>query len=144
MMTMGSQFHSEIIDTCVFISALRSNRGASFKILSLIDSDKFEFYLSAALVLERDLSRYSNASNSNLARKACPRTLWCVAARKLDQLDSVLLLDELKIPPCNRLESLYGNRSGFNGKAIDVLVEFINQLTMQPQSPHGSFRLRPR
>ena len=43
---------SIIIDTCVFISALRSNRGASFKILSLIDSDKFEFYLSVALVLE--------------------------------------------------------------------------------------------
>jgi len=31
---------------------LRSNRGASFKLLSLIDSDKFEFYLSVALVLE--------------------------------------------------------------------------------------------
>jgi len=43
---------SIIIDTCVFISALRSNRGASFKVLSLIDSGKFEFYLSVALVLE--------------------------------------------------------------------------------------------
>jgi putative PIN family toxin of toxin-antitoxin system len=43
---------SIIIDTCVFISALRSNRGASFKLLSLIDSNKFEFYLSVALVLE--------------------------------------------------------------------------------------------
>ncbi len=43
---------SIIIDTCVLISALRSNRGASFKLLSLIDSNKFEFYLSVALVLE--------------------------------------------------------------------------------------------
>ncbi len=43
---------SIIIDTCVFISALRSSLGASFKILSLIDSGKFEFYLSVALVLE--------------------------------------------------------------------------------------------
>ena len=43
---------SIIIDTCVFISALRSNRGASFKVLSLIGSDKFVFYLSVALVLE--------------------------------------------------------------------------------------------
>jgi len=43
---------SIVIDTCIFISALRSNRGASFKLLSLIDSDKFEFYLSVALVLE--------------------------------------------------------------------------------------------
>jgi len=43
---------SIIIDTCVFISALRSRRGASFKLLSLIDNNKFEFYLSVALVLE--------------------------------------------------------------------------------------------
>jgi len=43
---------SIVIDTCVFISALRSRRGASFKVLSLIDSDEFEFHLSVALVLE--------------------------------------------------------------------------------------------
>jgi toxin HigB-1 len=33
-----------------------------------------------------------------------------VAARKLDQLDSVTSLQELKIPPGNHLESLTGNR----------------------------------
>jgi len=43
---------SIVIDTCVFISALRSRRGASFKLLSCIDSEKFSFYLSVALVLE--------------------------------------------------------------------------------------------
>ena len=31
-------------------------------------------------------------------------------SRKLDQLDSVLTLDELRIPPGNRLESLSGDR----------------------------------
>jgi len=36
--------------------------------------------------------------------------LWRVAARKLDQLDSVLSLDELKIPPGNRLEIFSGDR----------------------------------
>jgi len=41
-----------IIDTCVLISALRSNKGASFKLLSLIDSKKFTFFLSVPLVLE--------------------------------------------------------------------------------------------
>ena len=52
-----------------------------------------------------------NGVNSKLARKACPRTLWRVAVRKLDQLDSVLFLEELKIPPGNRLERLSaGNR----------------------------------
>jgi len=53
-----------------------------------------------------------NGYNSKVARKSCPRTLWRVAARKLDQLDSVLLLEELKIPPGNRLENLSGDRNG--------------------------------
>jgi proteic killer suppression protein len=53
-----------------------------------------------------------NGVNSKAARKACPQGLWKVAARKLDQLDSVQSLDELKIPPGNRLESLSGDRQG--------------------------------
>jgi toxin HigB-1 len=32
--------------------------------------------------------------------------------RKLDQLDSVGLLQDLKIPPGNHLEALTGNRKG--------------------------------
>jgi proteic killer suppression protein len=38
--------------------------------------------------------------------------LWKVATRKLDQLDSVIALDELRAPPGNRLEALSGNRRG--------------------------------
>ncbi len=44
--------YSIVIDTCVLISALRSRNGASFKLLSLIDSNKFTFSLSVPLVLE--------------------------------------------------------------------------------------------
>ena len=51
-----------------------------------------------------------NGINSKVARKACPQTLWRIAARKLDQLDSVQFLEELKVPPGNRLESLSGDR----------------------------------
>ena len=43
---------SVVIDTCVFISALRSRQGASFKLLSLIDNSKIELQLSVPLVLE--------------------------------------------------------------------------------------------
>ncbi len=43
---------SIVINTCVFISALRSRNGASFKLLTLLDSSKFEFHLSVPLVLE--------------------------------------------------------------------------------------------
>jgi proteic killer suppression protein len=53
-----------------------------------------------------------NGNNTNAARKLCPQLLWKVAARKLDQLDSIKILEELRIPPGNRLESLGGNRKG--------------------------------
>lgn len=53
-----------------------------------------------------------NGVASRVARKACPQFLWRIAARKLDQLDSVISLDELKIPPGNRLEGLTGDRKG--------------------------------
>lgn len=50
--------------------------------------------------------------NTKAARKTCPRRLWRVAGRKLDQLDSVEALAELRIPPGNRLEALSGGRKG--------------------------------
>lgn len=53
-----------------------------------------------------------NGKNSKVARKTCPRSLWKIAGRKLDQLDSVTELDELRIPPGNRLEALKGTRLG--------------------------------
>lgn len=53
-----------------------------------------------------------NGKNSKAARKTCPETLWRVAARKLDQLDSVASLDDLRVPPGNRLEALSGSRKG--------------------------------
>ena len=52
-----------------------------------------------------------NGANSKVARKICPQTLWRIASRKLDQLDSVQLLEELRIPPGNKLESLSGDRN---------------------------------
>ena len=53
-----------------------------------------------------------NGVNSSRARRVCPRSLWKVAVRKLDQLDSAGLLDDLNVPPGNRLEALSGNRRG--------------------------------
>ncbi|MFC1832471.1 type II toxin-antitoxin system RelE/ParE family toxin [Thermodesulfobacteriota bacterium] len=54
-----------------------------------------------------------NGKNSKEARKICPRLLWKIAARKLDQLDSVIKVQELRIPPGNKLESLSGDREGY-------------------------------
>lgn len=53
-----------------------------------------------------------DGKNSKNARKSCPQSLWKVAVRKLDQLDSASVLDDLKVPPGNRLEALSGNRTG--------------------------------
>jgi proteic killer suppression protein len=53
-----------------------------------------------------------NGSNTKTARQVCPSGLWKIAARKLDQLDSVTFLEELRIPPGNRLEVLSGTRKG--------------------------------
>lgn len=53
-----------------------------------------------------------NGKNTKTARRCCPESLWKIAARKLDQLDSAIALDELHIPPGNRLEALVGNRRG--------------------------------
>jgi proteic killer suppression protein len=53
-----------------------------------------------------------NGKFSKAARKTCPQQLWAIAVRKLDQLDSVVALDNLRIPPGNQLEALKGDRQG--------------------------------
>ena len=53
-----------------------------------------------------------NGKNSKDARKTCPQSLWKIASRKLDQLDSVKHLIELRIPPNNKLEALTRDRKG--------------------------------
>lgn len=51
-----------------------------------------------------------NGKSTKDARKACPQALWRIASRKLDQLDSVVNLEELRVPPGNQLELLEGER----------------------------------
>jgi len=53
-----------------------------------------------------------NGRRTKAARSTYPQSLWKIAARKLDQLDSVTTLQELQIPPGNRLEALKGDRQG--------------------------------
>ena len=51
-----------------------------------------------------------NGKNTKDARKSCPKYLWKIASRKLDQIDSVQSYEELRIPPGNKFETLSGNR----------------------------------
>jgi len=50
--------------------------------------------------------------DSREARRTCPENLWRVAQRKLDQLNAVVSLNSLRLPPGNRLESLKRDRLG--------------------------------
>ena len=50
--------------------------------------------------------------NTREARQTCPAQIWRVAQRKLDQLNAVVSLDSLKIPPGNLLEPLGDDRKG--------------------------------
>ena len=53
-----------------------------------------------------------NGENTKAARKICPSSIWKIVGRKLDQIDSVVALHELRIPPNNKLEALSGDRKG--------------------------------
>ena len=53
-----------------------------------------------------------NGRATKAARRACPQSLWNVAARKLEYLDSAAVLDDLRSPPGNRLEALVRDRRG--------------------------------
>jgi putative PIN family toxin of toxin-antitoxin system len=44
--------HRVVLDTNVIVSGLRSRRGASFRVLSLVGSGSFEHYMSVALAFE--------------------------------------------------------------------------------------------
>ncbi len=53
-----------------------------------------------------------NGKSSKSARRALPQNLRQIGSRKLDQLDSVSDLNQLSVPPGNRLETLSGSRKG--------------------------------
>ncbi len=53
------------------------------------------------------------------ARRACPRNLWRVACRKLDQINQAADLEDLRVPPGNRLEPLAGDREGQHSVRIN-------------------------
>jgi proteic killer suppression protein len=53
-----------------------------------------------------------NRKRSKEARRVCPEQIWRVAQRKLDQLNTVISLGSLRIPPGNELEALKKERTG--------------------------------
>jgi proteic killer suppression protein len=56
---------------------------------------------------------------SRKARRTCPEELWRVARRKLDQLNAITRLSDLRLPPSNRLEALKRDRAGQHSVRIN-------------------------
>ena len=58
-----------------------------------------------------------NGINSTAARRI-PRELWPNVRRKLDQIDAVTRLEDLKVPPGNRLHALGGDLRKFHAVRV--------------------------
>ena len=54
-----------------------------------------------------------NGVNTKAARRI-PRALWPMVQRKLDQVDSVTKLEDLRVPPGNRLHALVDDLAGYH------------------------------
>ncbi len=52
-------------------------------------------------------------------RRRIPRELWPNVRRKLDQIDAVTRLENLKVPPGNRLHSLGGDMRGWHAVRVN-------------------------
>ncbi|MBS1107857.1 MAG: hypothetical protein H6Q91_3359, partial [Deltaproteobacteria bacterium] len=66
------------------VSTLRSNRGASFRLLSEIDSGRFETCVSVPLVLEYEAALFRQARSVGLSRREASDALdyICSVARR--------------------------------------------------------------
>ena len=56
--------------------------------------------------------------NSKAARRI-PKALWPVIRRKLDQIDTAPKLDDLRVPPGNRLHALEADRAGYHAIRVN-------------------------
>ena len=75
--------------------------------------------------------------DSKAARKLCPPNLWSIARRKLDQINAVTSLDELTIPPGNRLEALKGDRKGQHSIRINQQYRICFTWTQERANEEG-------
>ncbi|MCL5021428.1 MAG: type II toxin-antitoxin system RelE/ParE family toxin [Bacteroidetes bacterium] len=53
------------------------------------------------------------------AARRIPRTIWSVAQRKLDMIEAAHELNDLRVPPGNKLETLRGHMSGYHSIRIN-------------------------
>ena len=61
---------------------------------------------------DRGTEDVANGLRSKASRRTCPTELLPIARRKLAYLNAAGDLDDLRVPPGNRLEALHGDREG--------------------------------
>ncbi|MBM4297832.1 MAG: putative toxin-antitoxin system toxin component, PIN family, partial [Deltaproteobacteria bacterium] len=78
--------YSVVLDTNVIVSGMRSRRGASFRVLSLVGSGYFEHYLSVALAFEYEDGIKRSGSAIRLPKRVVEDILdyLCASARQLE------------------------------------------------------------
>lgn len=59
-----------------------------------------------------------NGVGSRAARRI-PKTIWSVVQRKLDQIDSLTKLDDLRVPPVNRVHALETDLAGYHAIRVN-------------------------
>ncbi len=69
-----------------------------------------------------------NGIDSKIARSV-PQTVWKVAARKLDMVNAAHDLQDLKMPPGNRLETMKGNWKGYHSIRINDQYRIVFEWT---------------
>jgi proteic killer suppression protein len=74
-----------------------------------------------------------NGVSSKAARRI-PQALWPVVCRKLDQIDAVTRLEDLRTPPGNRLHALTGDLAGYH--AIRVNDQYRVVFRFEGQDAH--------
>lgn len=71
-----------------------------------------------------------NGVNSKAARRI-PKNLWPAVRRKLDQIDAVTTLDQLRVPPGNQLHALQQELAGRHAIRVNdqyrIMFQFEGQ-----------------
>ena len=77
-----------------------------------------------------------NGRATRAARQCLPQSIWRVASRKLEALDSAEALQDLRVPPGNRLEPLRGDRHGQH--SIRINDQYRICFTWTEAAPEGA------
>ena len=63
------------------------------------------------------------------AARAIPKAIWSIARRKLDMINAAHSLNDLKVPPGNKLEKLKGDLAGFYSIRVNEQFRVVFQFS---------------